>query len=510
MITSEYFLAQLSGVVDTSNLGQLIQINAVTADSRQVVPGSVFVAQKGHKDAGSKFIADAVARGASLLIISADIPLAGLQLPTVRVGNTRLALAEISRMFSPAGLPDLIGVTGTNGKTSCSWIIAHALAEIHGVSAYSGTLGTALVRRGEQVTLADSGNTTPCITVTRKFLGSVFQSGGRVAACEVSSHGIDQYRAYGLPWKVGILTNITRDHLDYHGTFANYRDTKLLYFQRELQQTGAGIVLPAGDAVAQPLSVQLVKSDSLRDNLWFFGHRRDFSKQLKGHCLMINSVRNDNDGMQLNLEVEGKTISLISKLRGDYNALNIAASLAGLLASAIDLPEALHAVSTSPPVPGRLEHLLGPGFSVYIDYAHTPDALLRAQQSVREITSGRLITVFGCGGNRDRGKRPLMGDVVSRNSDIFFVTSDNPRDEKPDDIIEDIIAGITTNQAKKYVIADRGRAIAEAISVAQAGDAVLIAGKGHEDYQEIAGEKYHFADREVALSCIQALTGNVG
>lgn len=509
MITLEHILSQLSEIVDSVNLPQQIELTTVTADSRQVLPGSVFVAHKGHKSAGTNFVADAAARGARLLIISTDDTAEGLPLPALRVGNTRRALAEIAQMFSLQEMPELIGVTGTNGKTSCSWIIAHALAEIYGVGAYSGTLGTAILRKGEQVILDDSGNTTPCVTATRKFLDNVFLAGGRLAACEVSSHGIDQYRAYGLPWKVGILTNITRDHLDYHGTFENYRDTKILYFQRELMQTGLGVVLPAGDETADRLAIELRQS-GLSGNIWFFGHHRDFSERHDSHSLKINSVSSHREGMRLELEVDGKSLGLDSHLRGDYNALNLAASLAGLLAAGINRPAAVTAISTCPPVPGRLDYLSGPDFSVYIDYAHTPDALLRAQQSVREITTGRLITVFGCGGNRDRGKRPLMGEVVSRLSDISIVTSDNPRDERPGDIIDEIVAGMTGSQVKKYVIADRGRAIAEAIAMARPGDAVLIAGKGHEDYQEIAGKKHHFADREVALSCLSSLVDPAG
>ena len=322
---------------------------------------------------------------------------------------------------------------------------------------------------------------------------------------EVSSHALDQSRSFGTAWDAAVFTNITRDHLDYHKSFEAYQQAKCRLFSAELRASNKArkfAIINADDPAAEVIAA----AAAANAELIYCSAKADRRSQAR-----LISYRGDTSGTKVEIDVFGKRIKIDAQLVGEYNALNILTAAATLAAvGKFSNEEISRALSEVAPVPGRLELVGQSKIRVYVDYAHTPDALERAQGSLRGITAGRLITVFGCGGDRDRGKRPLMGEAVARFSDYAVVTSDNPRTEPPEKIIEDIIPGVdgVRRERSKFlysVDADRRSAIKRAIEEARPGDAVLIAGKGHEDYQEIHGKKYPFSDVVVSREILHEL-----
>ena len=487
-------------------------ISSLATDSRKVEPNSLFVSVKGTKSDGSKFIEEAIARGAVALVGEGPVNYGiGSKLPQVEVADARDALAHIANAFfgEPFNQTLNIGVTGTNGKTSTTWIIAEALRRLGLPTSHFGTLGKRIISQGSDE-LFPSDHTTPDALETYSFQQEAISKGVTAAVLEVSSHALSQHRTTGVPWDAVVFTNLTRDHLDYYGTIESYGLAKEQLFTRDLEASSRNrkvAIINIDDCFGEKLYQRLIAKNGLSEVFSYSRMNPAADCYVRGHSGDLFHTR-----IEAALKRQGKIeeIAFLTKLIGDYNVTNICAALLTLSAltpsltvsgKRIELSDILPALAEIPVVPGRLELVANTKPGIFIDYAHTPDALTRAQASLRELTKGRLITVFGCGGERDKGKRPMMAKAVSEAADIGIVTSDNPRGERPESIIEDILRGFASASHmvgfQSLVIVDREEAIRHAVGIAQRDDAILIAGKGHEDYQEIGGVKHSFLDREV-------------
>ena len=474
------------------NLAQLgVPLADLTADSRAVKRGSVFVAYPGTVQDGRRFIADAVARGAAAVLWERD----GFawderwNVPNLGIAGLRSRISDIAGHVygNPSRSLWMAGVTGTNGKTSVSQWIAAAADALGCRSAVIGTLGNGLV--GER---SEAKNTTPDPIVLQRLLAEYLKRGARCAAMEVSSHGLDQGRAAGIGFDVGVFTNLTRDHLDYHRTMEAYAEAKFRLFS------------------SRGLTHAVINADD------DFGRR--FAERLRGSRLDVityglearhdprigaSNVRLSDAGVQFDVASEWGRGRVSAAVLGAFNVSNLLAVLGALLAHGTPFDDAVRALSTLEPVTGRLERVAAPGAPlVVVDYAHTPDALEKALAALRPgvAPGGRLLCVFGCGGDRDAGKRPIMGELAARLADHVIVTSDNPRGEAPAAIIEQVMAGVVDGDVES--IEDRQVAIFAAVHQARPGDVILVAGKGHETYQEIAGVRHPFSDREVARAAL--------
>ena len=474
----------------TGLLAQLgIKAHRLTTDSRKAGPGSVFLAYPGESSDGRKYIPQAIAQGASGILWEREgfTWESAWSLPNVPVENLRAQAGVIADELygHPSRKLRMIGITGTNGKTSCSHWLAEALTRLGGKTAAIGTLGN-----GFPGALSEAINTTPDPILLHGMLAEYVEQGAASAAMEVSSHGLAQGRVNGMHFDVAVLTNLSRDHLDYHGDMAAYAEAKKKLFY----WPGLGCMVVNTD---DDLGAELADDAEGRDlRVLTYGLQ---SGDVRGQNLELHG-----DGLAMDVVTPCGNARLEARLMGRFNAYNLLAVLAVLLASDVSLQEAIAVLKNVKPVAGRMQ-TLGGGEKplVVIDYAHTPDALEKVLVALREQTGGRLICVFGCGGNRDKGKRPLMGEAASRLADKVVVTSDNPRHEDPAAIINEVIAGMSGDY---HVEADRAAAIDRAISDAKPGDIVLIAGKGHEDYQDIGGVKLPFDDREVARRMLECKT----
>ena len=465
-------------------LAQLgVPLADLTADSRMVKLGSIFVAYPGTALDGRAFITEAIARGAAAVIWErANFTWnEQWQVPNLGVENLRARISEIAGHVygNPSEALWMAGVTGTNGKTSVSQWIAAASDALGRRSAVIGTLGNGLV--GERV---EAKNTTPGPIVLQRLLADYLRRGARNVAMEVSSHGLDQGRVAGIKYDAAVFTNLTRDHLDYHGTMEAYAEAKYnLFSARGLRHAVVNVDDEWGAKFAKRL-----KGSGL--NVITFG---------TGGRLVANDVRMSEAGVRFFVDGEFGRGELRAAVLGAFNVSNLLAVMGALIAQDIAFDDAVRAASGLQPVTGRLERVGGGAMPlVVIDYAHTPDALEKALAALRPTVAAghRLVCVFGCGGDRDPGKRPIMGSVAARLADHVVVTSDNPRSEDPHAIIDQILEGVPTGHAE--AIEDRQVAIFSAVHHARAGDVVLLAGKGHETYQEIAGTRHPFNDREVA------------
>jgi len=473
----------------------------LTADSRAVKMGSVFVAYPGTVRDGRAFIPEAVAHGAAAVIWEKR----GFawderwRVPNLGVENLRARISAIAGHVygDPSESLWMAGVTGTNGKTSVSQWIAAACDALGRRSAVVGTLGNGLV--GER---AEARNTTPDPIVLQRLLADYLRRGARNVAMEVSSHGLDQERVAGIRYDVAVFTNLTRDHLDYHGTMDAYAEAKYrLFSARGLTHAVINVDDDWGARFARRLAgggLEVITCSA-------GGARADAPRAR----LSASSVALSEAGVRFHVAGDWGEGDVTARALGAFNVANLLAVTGALVADGIPFADALRAVSALEPVPGRLERLGGGELPlVVIDYAHTPDALDKALAALRNVLEGaaragkrgRLICVFGCGGDRDAGKRPLMGEVAARLADHVVVTSDNPRGEDPNAIIAQVLAGIRGRDAE--AIEDRQVAIFSAVHRAAAGDVVLLAGKGHETYQEIAGTRLPFNDREVAAAAL--------
>ncbi len=475
-------------------LGQLgVPLADLTADSRAVKMGSIFVAYPGTVLDGRAFIGEAIVRGASAVLwergdFSWD---ENWEIPNLGVEHLRLRISEIAGYIcgNPSDSLWLAGVTGTNGKTSVSQWIAAALDALGRRSAVIGTLGNGLV--GERV---EAKNTTPDPIVLQRLLAEYLRRGARTVAMEVSSHGLDQERVAGVRFAVAIFTNLTRDHLDYHGTMEAYAEAKFrLFAARGLTHAVINTDDPVGAQFATRLEAGALE-------IITYGTRRQLGAGTKaGPRLRGSDTQLSEAGVRFRVESEWGSGDVACGVLGAFNVSNLLAVLGALIAQGIAFDDAVAAIRHLQPVPGRLERVGGGAAPlVVIDYAHTPDALEKALAALRPMVAAghRLVCVFGCGGDRDPGKRVLMGEAAARLADEIVVTSDNPRSEDPHRIIAQILQGIPIGKAE--AIEDRQVAIFSAVHRATAGDVVLLAGKGHETYQEIAGIRHPFNDREVA------------
>ena len=456
-------------------------VKAITADSRNVQAGSLFLAFAGEKVDGRQYIDDAIKNGASAVMWDAEgfDWHADWTIENIAIKQLRQQAGNIACQFynNPSSKMWVIGVTGTNGKTSITQWLSQCFNYLNRKAAVIGTLGNGLPGSIEQ-----TNNTTPDPILLQAMLADYVKQDAKVVAMEVSSHGLHQGRVNGVHFDVAVLSNLTRDHLDYHGTFEKYAAAKHRLFETSELRFA---VLNADDDFGQTLADELADSDTV---VVTYG--------IANGEIRASEIRFENGYFTFLAITPRGNATVNANLIGRFNVFNVLAVLATLLASQVSLIDAITAIAQIKAAPGRMQTMGGGKLPlVVIDYAHTPDALEKVLTTLKAQARSKLICVFGCGGNRDIGKRPLMGKVASDIADAVVVTSDNPRGENADDIIQDIVRNMLGNFA---IEEDRAKAISIAILTAKAGDIVLIAGKGHEDYQEISGVKLPFSDVEQA------------
>lgn len=463
-----------------------IKATRLSADSRTVVPGDVFVAMPGRRTDGRAFVGEAVARGAVAVLHEAGLEIAA-PVPTLGVPGLRALAGEIAHLVygRPSERLWMAGVTGTNGKTSVSQWIAQAMGLFDCPCAVIGTLGNGFPGR-----LAESANTTPEAITVHRLLAGFVEQGAVACAMEVSSIGLDQHRVAGVHFDVAVFTNLTRDHLEYHGTMENYAAAKAKLFDQPALGTA---VVNLDDPFGEALDAKLA------GRLRVIGYTLA-GKAGRGETLAANDLAMTATGIAFSLG----GVRFSAPLVGRFNAANLLAVIGALVAGDETLEDIAGVLPRLSPPPGRMQAVGGEARPlVVVDYAHTPDALEKALAALREtarVRGGRLVCVFGCGGERDPGKRPLMGAVAERLADRVLLTSDNPRGEDPESIIADIVRGM---QKRPETEADRAQAIARAVREADARDVILLAGKGHEDYQEIAGARQPFSDCDEARKALE-------
>ena len=465
-----------------------LEIDGLTADSRAAGPGQLFAAIRGTSMDGHKFIVEVMAKGTTAILAETAPPSNFPQMAAwLHVPDSRAALAVLAATFQnePAGELKLVGITGTNGKTTTAFLVNHIMrAAWH----RAGLIGTIFVDDGETRTPAK--HTTPGSIELNAILATFRDNACRGAAMEVSSHGIHQKRVHHIAFDAAVFTNLTQDHLDYHGTLANYMKAKATWFH-DLASNPLGkkpvAVINTDDACGNDLAAALAgKMPVLR---YGFGVNCDFR---------VNGFRQKPDGMTFELAAKGKTFLVRAPLIGRFNAYNLLAAITAASACGIKPREAIAALADSPQVPGRMENVgSAGGATVFVDYAHTPDALENACRTLKELDPRRLITVFGCGGDRDKTKRPLMAAAAARFSEAIIITSDNPRSEDPETIIREIEKGLPV-KCNFLSITNRADAINAAVQNSRSGDIILIAGKGHENYQQFTDHTIDFDDRKKA------------
>ncbi|HIJ82227.1 MAG TPA: UDP-N-acetylmuramoyl-L-alanyl-D-glutamate--2,6-diaminopimelate ligase [Desulfuromonadales bacterium] len=483
-----------------------VSITGLTCDSRAVQPGALFFALRGTQADGHRYISQAVAAGAAAVILEYASP-APDSLPWVKVSDGRAAVGLLAALFNgdPTAVKPLIGITGTNGKTTTTYLIEAILAA---AGLQAAVLGTISYRFGTR-TIAAS-HTTPEATELQRAFKLLSDSGAEAFVMEVSSHALDQKRVDGCHFDVGIFSNLTRDHLDYHDTMDNYLEakcrlfTELLRPSEEKPRRRAVINMddPYGSKIAERAACPVI------------------SYGIQGNCdVRPTAVESSVNGIRATLKTTVGEFEFTSKLLGRFNLSNILAAIAAGVALELPLSAIQHGIENHTTVPGRMERVENrAGVTCLVDYAHTGDALENVLATLQEIATGRIITVFGCGGDRDNGKRPIMGKIAATMSNLAIATSDNPRTENPLIILEQVKAGITPFDIRAYqpeelsdgftvngfvVIENRREAIRLAVRLAKPGDIILLAGKGHEDYQIIGTTKYHFDDREEAAAAFR-------
>ena len=476
-------LAQLLEHIDIleSTADPELEISGISYDSRKTKPGDLFVAIKGFEADGHRFIPKAVQNGAAAVLCE-DAPTDGT--PYVKVSDCRYALALASRNFygNPAARMKVVGFTGTSGKTSSTYILKHVLeTELNAKVGLIGTNGNMIGER-----LLHTEHTTPESLELHQLFKQMADEGCTHVVMEVSSHSLELRRVAGIDYDVAVFTNLSQDHLDLHGTMDAYAAAKKKLFSQ--CKTG------------------WVNIDDERGAFMMEGER----------CPMLRySARQDAELRASDISLSASGVSFAASYHGEsvpvklaipgmfsvYNALGV---MAACLSLGMSLKATADGISSAKGVKGRMEPVPTDGdYSVIIDYSHKPDALEKALKALRPVTRGRLIVLFGCGGDRDRGKRPIMGRVAAENADLVIVTSDNPRTEEPMDIIKEILPGLENSQKPYKMICDRPEAICWAIDNARSGDVILLAGKGHEDYQIIGHEKHHMDEREIVRDFLE-------
>jgi UDP-N-acetylmuramoyl-L-alanyl-D-glutamate--2,6-diaminopimelate ligase len=481
------------------------QITEATSSSRDVKRGSLFLAYPGAARDGRDFIADALTRGASAVLFEATdfIWNPEWKVPNLAISHLKSHASAIAGQVygNPSDELWMVGITGTNGKTSVAQWIAQALTMAGRKTAVLGTIGNGFI--GE---LAPSDNTTPDAAVLQRVLRTCADADAAACAMEVSSHGLDQARVADVKYDVAVFTNLTRDHLDYHGTMEAYGAAKAKLFEARGVKTA---VINVDDPFGRQLAKRIAENTAIK-LIRYACNGGSKEADLIGDDLSVSS-----SGLSFAIRGVFGEARIESEILGAFNISNLLAVVGALLASGISLPQAASIAAQLPPVPGRMQTVRAgdDNFAdinkplVVVDYAHTPDALEKALSTVAAIVpeNGRLISVFGCGGNRDKGKRTQMGLISGKYADLTIVTSDNPRNEEPDAIIADIETGL--HGVPYRLISDRHQAIYEALNEAHVRDIVLIAGKGHEDYQIIGETKHPFSDIDEAREALASWKG---
>ncbi len=482
-IIAEMGEADADGLIDRD-------ISGIAYDSRRVTPGMIFVAIAGRNVDGHEYISRAINQGAAAVICENEtVP--NSRADIIRVPDTRVALARTAAAFyaHPSDQLEVVGVTGTNGKTTVSFMTKHILER---AGRPAGLLGTVRYEIGERTIPAQ--RTTPEALEIQQMMRQMLRSGCSACVMEASSHGLEQNRVDQVEFNVGVFTNLTAEHLDFHGSLESYYAAKRRLFEslRTGKKAGVGVV-----NVDDPRGVRLVRE---MEGLSFVTYGRAANADLR-----LNRVSVSADGTEFEFEARGVAHVCRLPMIGRYNADNALAAIGAAMALGAPVAEAASALATLSVVPGRLEPVeAGQEFKVYVDYAHTDDALTKALETVREVTAGRVLLLFGCGGDRDAGKRRRMGEVAARMSDLTVITSDNPRSEDPSRIAGEILDGFTAVRTEGVSVElDRARAIEEIIWTARPGDAVVIAGKGHETYQEFENTVVPFDDRVHAREALE-------
>ncbi len=470
-----------------------LEIGSVTHDSRRALPGALFVAIRGLASDGNDFVEAARKKGA-VAIVSEQPPRGDgtwLRVPDAR---RALALFSAAVLGDPARSLELVGVTGTNGKTTTSYLIDSAL---RAAGETVGLVGTVEYRIGRRV--FDAVRTTPESSDLQALFREMVDAHCRYAVLEVSSHSLALERVFGLEFRVAVFTNLTRDHLDFHGDMDAYFAAKRALFETLLAADGHAIVNLDDDRAPELLRAS-------RGRVWTYSLANPKAD------LFAEELRLGLDRTRLRARTPKGSLELETALVGRFNVQNVLAALGAGLALGLAPDAAQRGIASLPGVPGRMEKVThGQDFTVLVDYAHTDDALRNLLETVRGLKPRRVITVFGCGGDRDRTKRPLMGAVAARLSDVVILTSDNPRSEPPEAILEDIRRGIPAARSQDtHVIPDRRDAIARALEMGREGVCVVIAGKGHETYQVLRDRSVPFDDRQVARDVLARLAGAGG
>ncbi len=466
-----------------ANLGDA-DIAEIAYDSRDVEPGALFVAMQGGNFDGHKFIGAALKSGASAIIAEREIQ--SVSVPYVIVPNGRVAMGEIASPFFgyPSRQMKLIGVTGTSGKTTVTHLIQSIFNSLNRPAGLIGTLGA---RIGDE--FIETKHTTPESVDLQRTLAYMVERGVEVVAIETSSHGLYQGRTLGCEFDCGVFTNIARDHLDFHGTVEAYLDAKLILFNYYPSMSSKRFVaaINSDDASAGAV-IAATKGDVITFAIENFADLR------------AENIEVTDRSVRFDMTYKGASVPVRLDIGGFFNVYNALSAAAACIGLGLDIDAIVNGLACAHSVPGRFESVdCGQDFGVIVDYAHTPDELENVLKTAKSLAENRLIAVFGCGGDRDRGKRPIMGGIGAELADLIVVTSDNPRTEDPDSIIAMVLEGIPDSEKKRVTVRpDRRDGINTAISMAQPGDVVVIAGKGHENYQIFADRTVHFDDREVA------------
>ncbi len=480
-----------------------VAVQALAIDSREVKGGSLFVAMQGLHAHGKEFIDQAIRNGACAVLIDEKDELLSrstdISVPVVGVSNLEEALSDIAGRFygHPSHNLPVIGITGTNGKTTCSQLLAQALAYLHQPCGVMGTLGCGVIKESQltvddnlQDVLTATGMTTTDAITTQKICSQLIDQGAKALAMEVSSHGLIQHRVSAIDINTAVFTNLTHDHLDYHGTMAAYGQAKATLFA---MPSVSMAVINDDDEFSMSLIENL--RDDIRLATYSVNQASAISEKSIAH-FSLKSIEMNEQGLSALLITPNGEYPIATKMVGQFNLSNLLAVVAALYINNYPLERIVSLIPSLKPVPGRMELIVNQlDIQVVVDYAHTPDALKNALSALLSHTQGKLWCVFGCGGDRDREKRPEMAAVAEQLADEIVVTSDNPRNESSVQIFADIEQGF---QEPREVVADRASAIEFAINNARAGDVVLIAGKGHEDYQIIGNQRFPFSDQQHA------------
>lgn len=466
-----------------------LRVESLCYDSRQCRPGALFFALRGAKEDGSKFVAQAAQQGAVAIV--SDAALSACAIPFIQVPNARVAMAEMAAAFygRPADSLKVMGVTGTNGKTTTAFLVKHIL---DADQRRCGLIGTVKYCVGDRE--IDAPRTTPESVDLQELLAEMIGAGSKAVAMEVSSHALVQHRAKGIGFDAAVFTNLTQDHLDFHKTMEKYFEAKAILFEGLTKQKKKGrAIINIDDRYGRFLVERFEKQ--VQVVTYGLGVAANFR---------ATNVRFDATGSTFQLTAKGRQYLVRLPLIGSFNIYNALGALAAAHAMGMELRAAVAAIAKAPQVPGRLERVNAKrNFQVFVDYAHTDDALRNVLRTLRDLNPRNLITVFGCGGDRDRAKRPLMAAAAEEFSDWCILTSDNPRSEDPLKILADIRKGLRGKRFEE--IPDRAEAINRAVQLAGDGDIVLLAGKGHENYQEFSeGKRIPFDDVAVARRAIEA------